>query len=79
LKYGFLGPIVGARETTMSVTLGNASRARELAKLFEAWRRAFEVQDHVAMQRARRAIDSVMAGKPRCNAEAWASISSDVR
>jgi hypothetical protein len=63
----------------MGTTLGDAKRARELQRLFEAWRRAFEAQDPIAMQRARRAIDSVMAGKPRCNAEARASISSDVR
>jgi hypothetical protein len=43
---------------TMGTKLGDARRARELAKLFEAWRRAFEVQDKVAMQRARRAIDA---------------------
>ena len=37
-------------------------RARELARLFEAWRRAFDAQDHAAMQSATRAIDAFAAG-----------------
>jgi hypothetical protein len=46
----------------MGKTLGNATRARELARLFEAWRRAFDAQDVAAMTSARRAIDALAAG-----------------
>lgn len=46
----------------MSTNLGNASRAREIARLFEAWRRAFDRQDHEAMTSAKRAIDALAAG-----------------
>jgi hypothetical protein len=42
--------------------LGNAKRARELQRLFEAWRQAFDAQDIEAMAAARRAIDATMAG-----------------
>jgi hypothetical protein len=45
----------------MGTMLGSASRAREIAKLFDAWRRAFDVQDYGAMVSARRAIDAVVA------------------
>jgi hypothetical protein len=43
----------------MAATMGNAKRARELQRLFEEWRRAFDAQDRAAMQRARQAIDDV--------------------
>jgi hypothetical protein len=33
----------------MSTMLGSASRAREIAKLFEAWRRAFHVYQEVSI------------------------------
>ena len=46
----------------MGAELGSAKRARKLARLFEAWRRAFDTQDHAAMQSARRAIDAVAIG-----------------
>ena len=42
----------------MGTTLGNAKRARELQRLFEAWRRAFEAQDFAAMTDAKIAIDA---------------------
>jgi hypothetical protein len=42
----------------MNTKLGDAGRARELAELFEAWRRAFDAQDHASMQRTKRAIDA---------------------
>ena len=48
---------------TMSTTLGSASRAREIARLFEAWRRAFDARDTEMMAVARRAIDAMVAGK----------------
>jgi len=41
----------------MEKKLGSAKRARQLARLFEAWRRAFEAGDERAMRAARRAID----------------------
>jgi hypothetical protein len=47
----------------MGTTLGNAKRARELQRLFEAWRPAFEAQDAEAMAIAKRAIDATVAGK----------------
>ena len=46
----------------MGATLGDARRARLLARLLEAWRRAFDAQDYAAMQSARRAFDAVAAG-----------------
>jgi hypothetical protein len=46
----------------MGTKCGNASRARELAKLFEAWREAFDRQDIEMVAIARRAIDATMAG-----------------
>lgn len=45
----------------MGTILGDAGRARKLARLFAAWRRAFEAQDHAAMAAARRAIDAAAA------------------
>jgi hypothetical protein len=42
--------------------LGRASRARELARLFEAWRRACDRQDALMMAVIRRAIDALLAG-----------------
>jgi hypothetical protein len=48
----------------MARSLGDAQRARELARLFEAWRRAFDRQDIEAMAAARRAIDATAAGRP---------------
>jgi hypothetical protein len=47
----------------MSTKLGSASRAREIANLFDAWRRAFDLQDHATMAVARRAIDAMVAGR----------------
>ncbi len=44
----------------MGTKLGNASRARKLAGLFEAWRRACDSQDYAAMQAAKQAIDAKM-------------------
>lgn len=46
----------------MSTMLGSASRAREIATLFEVWRRAFDLQDAEMMAVARRAIDSAVVG-----------------
>lgn len=47
-----------------------AGRARELARLFEAWRRAFDAQVYDAMRTARRAINAVAAnGTPRNDGE----------
>jgi hypothetical protein len=43
----------------MGRKMGNAGRARKLAKLFEKWRRAFERQDAEAMVAARQAIDTI--------------------
>jgi hypothetical protein len=50
----------------MGTIIGNANRARDLARLFEAWRRAFDRQDHAAMRRARRAIDAALTGDALC-------------
>jgi hypothetical protein len=47
----------------MGTTYGNAKRARKLARLFEAWRRASDAQDYAAMQSARHAIDAMIAGR----------------
>jgi hypothetical protein len=47
----------------MGTKLGNASRARELQRLFEAWRRACDRQDAELMAAAKRAIDATVAGK----------------
>ena len=46
----------------MSTTLGSASRAREIARLFQAWRLAFDAQDYRATMSAKRAIDLMLAG-----------------
>lgn len=46
----------------MSTINGNASRTRELARLFEAWRRAFDARDQAAMENARRALDTWATG-----------------
>lgn len=46
----------------MGARLGSAKRARELARLFKAWRRAFDAEDHETMQRVRRAIIAVATG-----------------
>lgn len=42
----------------MGTKLGNASRARRLARLMQEWRRAFDAQDVDAMASAKRAIDA---------------------
>jgi len=47
----------------MSTMLGNASRAREIARLFEVWRHACDLQDHDMMVIAKRAIDAAAGGK----------------
>lgn len=46
----------------MGTKLGDAKRARKLARLFERWRRAFDAQDHAVAKSARQAIDT--AAKP---------------
>ncbi|MGY4166339.1 hypothetical protein [Bradyrhizobium sp. USDA 4529] len=46
----------------MGAKLGDAGRARELARLFEAWRRAFDAGDERMMAVTKRAIDAVAAG-----------------
>jgi hypothetical protein len=47
----------------MSTILGSARRARALNDLFAAWKRACDMQDHATMTVARRAIDTMMAGR----------------
>lgn len=46
----------------MGNKLGNARRARKLAKLLQEWRQAFDAQDAVAMAVTKRAIDAVAKG-----------------
>lgn len=47
----------------MGIRLGDAGRARKLARLFRAWRRALDARDYAAMARARRAIDATVRRK----------------
>jgi hypothetical protein len=47
----------------MSTTLGCASRAREIAKLFEAWPQGLDARDIRMVAAARRAIDAMAAGE----------------
>ncbi|MCC8949205.1 hypothetical protein H8A97_29905 [Bradyrhizobium sp. Arg62] len=49
----------------MGAKLGDAGRARELARLFEEWRRAFDAGDERAARAARRAIDEALTEEPR--------------
>jgi hypothetical protein len=52
----------------MANVLGSATRARELQRLFEAWRQAYDAGDERAARAARRAIDEVLGGnKPRAS------------
>jgi hypothetical protein len=49
--------------------LGSASRAREIARMFEIWQRACYMQDKHMMAVARRAIDAAVGGKMRREAD----------
>lgn len=42
----------------MGTKLGNAKRARRLARLFERWRQAHDGQDAKGMAAAKRSIDA---------------------
>jgi hypothetical protein len=48
----------------MGAKLGSAKRAREIARLFEAWRRAFNGGDRHAMKIAKREIDRALTAPP---------------
>ena len=54
----------------MGTKLGNAKRARRLAKLFDEWRRAFDAEDYAAMESTRQAINALVArASPNGNAD----------
>jgi hypothetical protein len=56
----------------MGKLLGSARRARKLARLFEAWRRAFDAQDAETMAAAKQAIDAMVAGAKPGHADSTA-------
>ncbi|MGY4174963.1 hypothetical protein ACVIHH_000254 [Bradyrhizobium sp. USDA 4518] len=47
----------------MGAKLGDAGQARELAKLFETWRRAVDRQDAETMAAVKRAISALAEGR----------------
>jgi len=48
----------------MEKKLGSAKRARQLARLFEAWRRACDRHDFDTMSAAMRVTDAIVEGLP---------------